>query len=185
MNSSGQPNSRVMTSREVSEYLRLPLSTVWNLTKTGKIRGFKVGKHWRYLESDILSFFNLPHPRTHSVEFHEERRSSARLHCSLPAEVRSMLLATGPIGETGRLDNLSEQGAHFVFSQGRQTKIDAGLLEPGNPVSLELSFPELNDRQMVLQGRIVHITSNGHPAIGIKFRLIHPEDQKGIKAYVG
>ena len=96
-----------------------------------------------------------------------------------------MLQPGGSIAEIGRVDNLSEQGAHFVFSKEGPTKIETSLLEPGNPVALELNIPELDNQAMVLQGRIVHSTSNGYPAIGIKFRLIHPEDQRGIKAYVG
>ncbi len=46
----------VMTAQEVSDFLRVPLSTVWTLTKKRKLRGVKVGKHWRYLQEDILDF---------------------------------------------------------------------------------------------------------------------------------
>lgn len=40
--------SEFLTAEEVSEYLRLPLSTVYKLTQDKRIPGFKVGKHWRY-----------------------------------------------------------------------------------------------------------------------------------------
>lgn len=40
--------SDLMTANEVSEYLRIPKSTVYKLVQEGKIPGFKVGRHWRF-----------------------------------------------------------------------------------------------------------------------------------------
>ena len=37
-----------MTAIEVSEYLRIPKSTVYKLVQEGEIPGFKVGRHWRF-----------------------------------------------------------------------------------------------------------------------------------------
>lgn len=48
--------SRVLTAKEVSDYLRIPLSTVYGLSKKGQLKGVKIGKHWRYLESVISGF---------------------------------------------------------------------------------------------------------------------------------
>ena len=48
---------RVMTVKEVSEFLRIPLSTIYDLVKQGKLRGAKFGRQWRFLEEDILSYF--------------------------------------------------------------------------------------------------------------------------------
>ena len=54
----GQHNGqRVMTAQEVSVHLRIPLSTLYGLSKRGKIPGIKLGKHWRYLESDIVNLW--------------------------------------------------------------------------------------------------------------------------------
>lgn len=49
---------RVMTIPEVSAFLRIPLSTVYLLAKKGKLKGGKFGRHWRFLEEDILSYFS-------------------------------------------------------------------------------------------------------------------------------
>lgn len=54
----GDNGKRVMTAQEVSEHLRIPLSTIYNLTKRGKIPAIKLGKHWRYLESDIVNLWS-------------------------------------------------------------------------------------------------------------------------------
>jgi excisionase family DNA binding protein len=43
-----KPTQRVMTTKEVGAYLKIPISSLWRLTKKGKIRGVKVGKHWRF-----------------------------------------------------------------------------------------------------------------------------------------
>lgn len=40
--------SDLLTANEVSEYLRIPKSTVYKLVQEGKIPGFKVGRHWRF-----------------------------------------------------------------------------------------------------------------------------------------
>ncbi len=48
---------KFMTAKEVSEFLRIPLSTVYGLSQKGAIHGKKVGKHWRYLHEEIIGIF--------------------------------------------------------------------------------------------------------------------------------
>lgn len=38
----------VMTIVETSQYLRIPLSSIYKLAQEGKIPAQKVGKHWRF-----------------------------------------------------------------------------------------------------------------------------------------
>ena len=52
----GTNGQAVMTAKEVCSYLRIPLSTLYSLTKRGKIKGAKIGKHWRYLEEEVYSY---------------------------------------------------------------------------------------------------------------------------------
>ena len=49
---------KIMTIKEVSDFLRIPLSTVYLLAKTGKLRGGKFGRHWRFDEQDILDYLH-------------------------------------------------------------------------------------------------------------------------------
>lgn len=49
---------KVMSVKEVSEFLRIPVSTIYDLAKAGKIQGAKFGRHWRFLEEDILNYFH-------------------------------------------------------------------------------------------------------------------------------
>ena len=37
-----------MTIEEVSEYLRVPVSSLYKLAQKGKIPASKVGRHWRF-----------------------------------------------------------------------------------------------------------------------------------------
>ena len=43
--------NEVMTIQEVSEYLKIPLSTMYYLAQKGKVPCRKVGKHWRFRKS--------------------------------------------------------------------------------------------------------------------------------------
>jgi excisionase family DNA binding protein len=43
----------LLTAAEVGKRLRLPLSTVYYLAKAGKLKGFRVGRSWRFPESEI------------------------------------------------------------------------------------------------------------------------------------
>ncbi len=49
-----------MTVKEVSEFLRIPLSTIYFLVERGKLPGAKFGRQWRFLEEDILAYFKCP-----------------------------------------------------------------------------------------------------------------------------
>ena len=62
MNNSPHP-SRVLTIQEVSAYLRIPLSTLYSLAQKGKIPATKFGKHWRFLEADVVNFFHRKVPK--------------------------------------------------------------------------------------------------------------------------
>ena len=52
-------NKKILTIGEVSAFLRIPVSTIYELAKKGKLRGVKFGKHWRFLEEDILGYFRM------------------------------------------------------------------------------------------------------------------------------
>jgi excisionase family DNA binding protein len=60
MEEKGTNGKKVLTVKEVSEYLRIPMSTIYWLAKKGELRGVKFGKHWRFLEAEILNYFTNP-----------------------------------------------------------------------------------------------------------------------------
>jgi excisionase family DNA binding protein len=52
----GHPKSnplRVMTVKELSQYLRVHPSTIYKLLRRGKLPGFRVGNDWRFHTEQI------------------------------------------------------------------------------------------------------------------------------------
>ena len=52
-------NEQVLTTGEVANFLRVNLSSVRRWSRTGKLKGYRLGGQgdWRYLKSDVLAFF--------------------------------------------------------------------------------------------------------------------------------
>ena len=44
---------QVLTIDELSEYLRIPKSSLYKLAQDGKVPGQKVGRHWRFHRAAI------------------------------------------------------------------------------------------------------------------------------------
>ena len=49
---------RVMTIKEVSQFLKIPVSTLYVLAQKGKICCAKFGRHWRFDEQDVLDYLH-------------------------------------------------------------------------------------------------------------------------------
>ena len=47
----------IMTVDEISEWLRIPKSTLYKLCNEGRIPCTKIGKHWRFKRKTIESWF--------------------------------------------------------------------------------------------------------------------------------
>lgn len=50
--------TKVITIKEVSELLKIPVSTLYVLAKQGKLKGAKFGRQWRFVEQDILDYLH-------------------------------------------------------------------------------------------------------------------------------
>jgi len=49
-------NTEVMSVRELADFLRLSVHTVYRLAEQGKLPGRKVGKHWRFHRDAIVAW---------------------------------------------------------------------------------------------------------------------------------
>ena len=47
----------ILTIKDVADFLRVPVSSVYKLAQDGKIPAIKVGKHWRFLKIDLEHLF--------------------------------------------------------------------------------------------------------------------------------
>lgn len=52
------PNIDVLNLEETARYLRVSNQTVYNMIRDGRIKAYKVGREWRFLRTDILTYMN-------------------------------------------------------------------------------------------------------------------------------
>ena len=55
-------SDEILNIKEVSNYLKIPVSTVYKLVQDGKVPAVKFGKHWRFMKKDLNHLFeqNIP-----------------------------------------------------------------------------------------------------------------------------
>ena len=58
LNERPNPVIDVLNLEETAEYLRVSNQTVYNMIKDGRIKAYKIGREWRFLRADILSYMN-------------------------------------------------------------------------------------------------------------------------------
>jgi excisionase family DNA binding protein len=47
----------ILNIKEVSDYLKIPVSTIYKLLQEQKIPAIKLGKHWRFMKKEIDCLF--------------------------------------------------------------------------------------------------------------------------------
>lgn len=189
MSDSIAPKKQVLTIKEVSHYLRIPVSTVYDLARAGKIKGRKFGKHWRFLEEDIVSYFHGNSPSFASQNSVLEHRQHPRVNMRVRAEVATLLSSTrSPV--KGTIHNLSAGGVYFVADtvEAEQQVPPAEVPEPfnaGDPVRITFELPDAVPVRIEEQGRVIHRVPGNRLGSGIKFKHLHARDMERIQSYVG
>ena len=175
-------NKRFMTALEVSRYLNIPLSTLYTLTKQGKVQGVKVGRQWRYPIKYVQTTFAAePSPAAPAPppQFLSERRAYPRLNSEIPASLCIPLDRKGRPRIQGCLENVSEGGAFFVHDR------DGLPIEVNDPVRLTGEFPARSKEFIEIEGEVVYRVRGSKAGIGIRFRALTPEIREVIHSYVG
>src|SRR3990167_3143191 len=155
MSDNSKDKNPIMTAQEVGAYLKIPISTIYDLACKGKIRGIKFGRHWRFLESDIVNYLHgRPVENNHSAE----RRHAVRIKTHLPAELSGILPDNQFLRVQGTIRNLSEGGLFLVMNGTNPTshKGDQNLT-PGDQVRMQFILPGETPRQLTTHGRVVHL----------------------------
>lgn len=172
-------NEAILTAQEVSDYLKIPLSTLYLLSKTGRIKAVKIGKHWRYLAQDVHDYFR----KSSLVELssNHDRRTYSRINTDIPASLTLSLHRNAPETEKGTIDNLSEGGVLFRCAAKHLS------IKTDDPVEIHFEIEDKNTgfRTLQLFGRVVHQAKNTDSQFGIKFRPLASEDEGVIREYVG
>jgi len=172
----------IMTVSEVSAFLRIPTSTIYELANKGKIKGVKISKHWRFLKEDIERYLYGDRHFSSIPARPQDRRLSPRLKTELSASISGDLRETKHYQKQGEIQNLSQEGALFVTdSSDDLTK----LLESGDPIKLCFVLTNGQDYPVEAEGRVVHQQVNGRAFYGIKFRGLTPKQKEVLRSYVG
>jgi excisionase family DNA binding protein len=171
----------LLLAGEVSECLRLPLSTLYRLTKNGILKGIKVGKQWRYSRTDIekylASFKNPRHYYNWKADSDiNERRAHPRLNCHIECRFSLNLPPNKNFTSDSLIKNISGNGLLLYPLSDFLSKIDIG-----DPVELEFKL-NLENNNIRTDGRIVRKAVDG---FGIKFRNMNKECQDSIIHFVG
>ena len=189
MTTNGNGEAEVMTAREVSEFLRIPLSTLYGLAKRGQIKGVKVGKHWRYLRSDISACLQGAGPSNSQDSIpRRDRRGHPRINCEIPAALLMTLSRSSGHEKKMGIQNLCEGGVFLVDGDM------AFGLHVGDPVSVAFEVPQTQNgngnpqaesKKIRSEGRVIRMDACGGHSLAVKFRGLGPEDREAIRDYVG
>jgi excisionase family DNA binding protein len=57
MAASGAQDDEILTVGQVSNLLKLHQRTIYKLAQSGMIPGWRIGKRWRFLKSEIINRF--------------------------------------------------------------------------------------------------------------------------------
>ncbi len=49
-------NDALLTSKDAMSYLHISRSTLYRLMKSGRLRGYKAGKNWRFYREDLRRY---------------------------------------------------------------------------------------------------------------------------------
>ena len=53
-----KPAVEVLNLDETADFLRVSNQTIYNMIRDGRIKAYKVGREWRFLRQDILSYMD-------------------------------------------------------------------------------------------------------------------------------
>ncbi|MBU1862173.1 MAG: helix-turn-helix domain-containing protein [Candidatus Omnitrophica bacterium] len=177
MNENKNNQSHFMTAQEVSDYLRIPLNSVYYLTQKGDIQAVKIGKHWRYVKEDIDSIF--PSRRT---KMKGEHRQFPRINSDISCQIHLPLHST--IIKTTKIKNLSCGGALLC---GDDLTVHNNRPTCDDPLDLHFSLEEEEriNRTYHIKTRVVRVEKTGRYLIAVKFRGLRNIERSILAEYIG
>lgn len=183
---------QIMTADEVCAFLKIPLSTLYSLTKRGKIRGAKIGKHWRYMKEDIMDYLLGPSRRQGRSGFQRpakevvpeqpkitERRLYPRVSCRLPARMRILMNESEETAGRGNIQNLSRGGGLYLNETGSGRKPAVGDVYV---IQIEILMNG-SKREVSAKIEIIH-QHDPDSTYGFRFREMDSDYEKIIQDYL-
>ena len=171
----------ILTAKQISEYLQIPLRTIYHLTKTGKLKAVKIGKHWRYFKSDIEQYYNLGTDlsKEASRRFNNsiECRSYPRINTNFKCQYSINLPPFKEINNKGIIKDISAGGIFLINQDNEKNEIKIN-----DPILMKFVLILDDDQNIDInaKGKVVRKTKDG---LGIKFKNINKEAQNRIMEY--
>jgi excisionase family DNA binding protein len=167
----------LLTAYEVSHYLRIPLNSVYYLTRIRKIPALKVGKHLRYQKSRIESFYSdiTSDSLRLKSKVPDEKRKMPRLNTHI--EVRVVNLLNNDT-EKAFVFNLSSHGAAIALCEESSLRIN-------DPLSMNFSIERDGHKQIHIEthARVSRLSAEKSGAV--IFRHMDTKMKKSISTYIG
>lgn len=180
---------KLLTALEVGTRLRISLSTVHHLTRTGQIHSVKVGKQWRYFEEEVEHYLWGGYDfRKHAQERRkEDRRLYPRINCFIQgiADISNLDPQKKKWEGGGNALNISEGGMLFeiVYTE----PFDALQFKIKDQVTLRLYFPSSVTPRVDgidIEGQVARLDRDSQTRFGIIFQNLTPEASRIIQHYV-
>jgi excisionase family DNA binding protein len=179
-----EPDNNRMTAQDVSRYLRISLSTVHHLTRTGKLKSKKVGKQWIYSKSDIDRYLEIGFDDilTKELTVATERRLYERRKCLIQGKA-SVSMSNRPTWEgTGKVLDFSKGG--LLFETDAPFEVPTGSYRDAYVV-IKIQLPALKNVEYGFEGRIAHVNQRETSRFGIQFKELIPADSEALLARLG
>lgn len=170
-------NQEFLNADEVSGYLRIPRSTIYRLTQIGKIKAVKIGRHWRYIKSDIQNYLYPGKESLAKSNSFVERRVFPRINSSIKCRYSIILPPFKEYNGECLIKNIGAGGIFLFRQNGEPDEI-----EIDDPVMLQfLLISDSNQKiNISAKGRVIWKNQNG---CGIKFKGIDKEMHNRIIEY--
>ena len=171
-----------MTAKEVSRYLRLPLSTVYYLAQNGSMPTVKFGSRYRFRLEDIQIYLH-GESKSHTPSISQKKESSQEKR----RHARFMVRFLTTIGDDEArskavITNISESGAYLsdfrLVTRLQPIRIDEVL-----PIKTN-EFGELKVKVVRLFGRRQDDECHGRMGIGVEFVQLSGDWRHRLKTLV-
>ena len=168
-----------LTAGEISKCLRIPLNSIYRLTKRGIIKGVKIGKQWRYNKTDFEKYLaGEIDSRNIHIEKYKERRAYPRMNCNFKCKSEVKIIDQKDFFLTeGHISNISANGVFLVSNNLNKINI-------GDPIDIDFDLTSDIDEvahNIHVKGRVVRKTYIG---FGVKFRHIDENYKNLITEFV-
>ncbi|HTL46607.1 MAG TPA: helix-turn-helix domain-containing protein [Verrucomicrobiae bacterium] len=155
-----------MTAQEVSEYLKLPVSSVHQLTRLGRLKPTGKGDEALYSKETIDAYLSLvADTMAERRPGGKERRVHARRRCFIQAHAVVTLGADVWIGE-GVVLNMSEDGLLFEFCKDFEPEIPHAKT---GSVTLRIKPEPHGTEEYELEGNVARFSLYPQARFGIRF----------------